>query len=79
MRQALVALIELYQRTWSPDHSPRRRLYPHGFCRYHPTCSMYAKEAIGRHGTALGLWLTIKRLIRCHPWSAGGLDPVPHP
>ena len=46
-------------------------------CRYHPTCSQYAIEAIQIHGTLAGLWLTGKRLLRCNPWGGYGYDPVP--
>jgi hypothetical protein len=46
-------------------------------CRFEPTCSAYALEALGRHGALGGSWLTAGRLLRCHPWCAGGCDPVP--
>lgn len=79
MRQALVAIINLYQATLSPDHGTRRRLYPLGYCRFYPTCSEYAKQSIQQHGAITGTWFALKRLARCHPWSAGGLDSVPRP
>jgi putative membrane protein insertion efficiency factor len=47
-------------------------------CRFYPTCSHYALEAIQTHGSTLGTWLTLKRLARCHPWCEGGIDPVPN-
>ncbi len=46
-------------------------------CRFTPTCSQYALEALRRHGAVKGLWLTIKRISRCHPWGGSGYDPVP--
>jgi hypothetical protein len=46
-------------------------------CRFHPSCSHYAIESLQRHGCGRGLWLTVRRLARCHPWHPGGHDPVP--
>lgn len=67
--RGLLGVISLYQRFISPLFGAH--------CRFHPTCSVYAAEAIARHGARRGTWLAIKRIGRCHPWNAGGLDPVP--
>jgi putative membrane protein insertion efficiency factor len=64
-----IALIKLYQWIISPVLGPK--------CRFTPTCSQYAVEALKKHGVFKGLWLTIKRLGRCHPWGGHGYDPVP--
>ena len=64
-------VIRLYQWTISPILGPN--------CRYLPTCSEYTLEAVERHGALAGLWLGLRRLLRCHPWAAGGYDPVPAP
>lgn len=76
MRYVIAFLIRCYQYTLSPDHGIVSFFYPHGFCRFYPTCSAYAREAVLSHGTS-GILLSIGRLLRCHPWSAGGIDPVP--
>lgn len=72
----LIALIRLYQRTFSLDHGPFRFLRPHGQCKFHPTCSMYAIRAIERYGAMKGSWLAGKRVLRCHPWAEGGVDEI---
>ena len=67
--RALVSLIALYRRLVSP-------LLPRS-CRFHPSCSQFALEAISNHGAWRGGIMALRRIGRCHPWSAGGVDPVP--
>ena len=73
LRQLTVSLlilpIRMYQLFISPWLPPA--------CRYVPTCSQYAIEALRKHGPFKGLWLAVKRILRCHPWGGSGYDPVP--
>lgn len=69
--------IKIYQRTLSLDHGLFRFLAPFGQCRFRPTCSEYAYEAVERFGVVKGLFLGMKRVLRCNPFSKGGWDPVP--
>jgi putative membrane protein insertion efficiency factor len=69
VRRALLAAVGFYSRAISPALPPR--------CRFHPTCSAYAAEAIERHGAARGSWLAVRRILKCAPWHPGGVDPVP--
>ncbi|MFP4130517.1 MAG: membrane protein insertion efficiency factor YidD [Thiohalospira sp.] len=69
MRTILVLVVRLYRYLVSPLLGPR--------CRFHPTCSCYAEEAVRRFGAVRGGWLAVRRLARCHPWHPGGVDPVP--
>jgi len=64
-----IALIKIYQWIISPWIGPK--------CRFNPTCSQYALEALKKYGLFKGTWLTIKRISRCHPWGGHGYDPVP--
>lgn len=69
MRVVLLALVRFYRAAVSPWLAPR--------CRYLPTCSEYAIEAIKRHGAAHGSALALRRIARCHPWGGSGIDEVP--
>lgn len=70
MRAVLLAVIRLYQLSVA-------RLVPPSTCRFYPSCSQYGYEAITRHGAWRGTGLALRRLLRCHPFHPGGLDPVP--
>ena len=69
MSQVLIFVARLWQ--WGPS-----RIMP-STCRFHPSCSHYAIEALRKYGTIKGGWLAFKRLMRCHPWGGCGHDPVP--
>ncbi|MDR2671243.1 MAG: membrane protein insertion efficiency factor YidD [Oscillospiraceae bacterium] len=69
MKRVLLALIRFYRRSISPLRPPT--------CRFVPTCSEYALEAVTRYGAARGAWLALRRVLKCHPFHAGGYDPVP--
>jgi len=69
MKRLLVGLIRVYQYAISP--------FLGRSCRYFPSCSAYAVEAVEKHGAIKGGWLSVKRVSRCHPWHPGGYDPVP--
>ncbi|MBM3415039.1 MAG: membrane protein insertion efficiency factor YidD [Bacteroidetes bacterium] len=64
-----IFLIKVYQWVISPWLGPK--------CRFTPSCSQYASEALKKHGVFKGLWLTLRRISRCHPWGGSGYDPVP--
>ena len=72
MRALLLALVWFYRRVVSPVH--HALVGP--CCRFEPTCSAYAEDAVRQHGALRGGWLTVRRLARCHPFARGGLDPV---
>lgn len=69
MKRILLALVRFYRREISPMFPPR--------CRYIPTCSQYALEAIEKYGALKGSYLALRRILRCHPFHKGGYDPVP--
>lgn len=68
MQRLILLLLRAYKRWVSPLLPPA--------CRFQPTCSEYAFEAVRRYGAARGSWMALKRLARCHPWNPGGFDPV---
>ncbi len=69
MKHVLIGLIKGWRFAISPLYGQ--------VCRYHPTCSAYALTAVTEHGAVRGTWLSARRILRCHPWAAGGYDPVP--
>lgn len=69
MRRILILLISGYRYLLSPWLGQN--------CRFHPSCSCYAQQALGEHGSVRGVWLSVRRILRCHPWHPGGYDPVP--
>ena len=69
LKRLVVLLIRFYQYAISP--------FLGRSCRYHPSCSEYAVEAVEKYGALKGSWLAVKRVGRCHPWHPGGYDPVP--
>lgn len=75
----VLGLIRLYQKTLSPDHGWYKQNHPYGYCRFYPSCSEYAHQAVSLHGVAKGSALSASRLLRCHPWSEPKVDPVPLP
>ena len=70
-RNGCVIVLRLYRAVISPLYGD--------VCRYYPSCSSYALQAIQNHGVVKGVWLGARRIIRCHPWAAGGIDDVPEP
>ena len=72
----IILLIKIYQKSLSPDHGILKIYHPHGFCRFAPSCSSYAIDAIGKYGVIGGGAKAIWRLIRCNPFNPGGFDPV---
>lgn len=76
MKTLLIVMIRVYQKTLSPDHGLFRARHPYGYCRFYPTCSEYSVESIKEFGVIKGLFLTIKRLLKCNPFSSPGIDKI---
>lgn len=75
-QQLALLIIQLYQKTVSPDHGFFRNLFPGGFCRFTPSCSEYSRQAIVRYGFLRGGLKSVVRILRCNPCSRGGVDLV---
>ena len=77
MKKIVLMLIKAYQHTSFFHIQVSRTLFlTDSVCRFKPTCSNYTYQAVEKYGSTKGLWLGLKRIVRCHPWSKGGLDPV---
>lgn len=75
-RLTAITILRFYQKVLSFDHGFLKIFFPHGYCRFRPTCSDYAIEAITKHGILRGGLKAIWRVMRCNPWNKGGWDPV---
>jgi hypothetical protein len=73
-RIPILWVVRLYQHTISPDHGVFKHRFPYGYCRFHPTCSEYGYQVIKKRGLLVGIPLSIWRILRCNPWSKGGID-----
>ena len=69
-----VLILRIYQKTLSPDHGPLKHVLPSPYCKYLPTCSIYTIEALKKYGFLKGWRKGIWRVVRCNPWSCGGID-----
>lgn len=75
-RYIAVKILKLYQKTLSFDHGVFKFLYPNGFCRFYPTCSDYAVQAVEKYGVVKGGIKAFWRVLRCNPFNSGGFDPL---
>ncbi len=75
-RYIAIKILRLYQKTLSFDHGFFKFLYPHGFCRFRPTCSEYAIQAVEKYGFIKGGIKAFWRILRCNPFNPGGFDPL---
>lgn len=76
LSKIVISFIKFYQKTLSPDHGPLKHMFPHGYCRFYPTCSEYAIQAIKKYGIIIGGLKAAWRILRCNPFNKGGNDPA---
>lgn len=76
MKKIALLAIRAYQKTLSPDHGWFRARFPYGYCGFYPSCSEYTYQSIEKFGLIRGIFKGVWRILRCNPWSHGGLDPV---
>lgn len=76
MKKIALSAIRVYQKTLSPDHGVFRARFPYGYCKFYPSCSEYTYQSIEKFGLIKGIFKGAWRILRCNPWSRGGLDPV---
>jgi len=73
-RLPILLLVKIYQKTVSPDHGLFKYMFPHGYCRFYPSCSEYSYQVIKKRGLLVGVPKAVWRVLRCNPWNAGGVD-----
>ncbi len=73
-QRLFVGMVKIYQATLSPDHGLLKPFFPQGYCRFYPSCSEYAVLVVQKKGFLRGVFLVAWRILRCNPWSRGGLD-----
>lgn len=76
MKKTILLIIKVYQRTLSPDQGIFSYKHPFGYCRFYPNCSNYSYQAIGKYGVFKGIFISLKRIIKCNPFNKGGYDPL---
>lgn len=76
MNNLIAKIITIYQKTLSPDHGWLRVFYPHGYCRFYPSCSEYCRQTFLKHNFFRSILSCLWRLLRCNPFSKGGIDKV---
>jgi uncharacterized protein len=75
--RALAGMVGLYQVLLSPDHSWLATRFPYGYCRHYPSCSEYSRQSLLKFGLPKGLFLSVRRVLHCHPWAEPSVDLVP--